>query len=118
MQYARGEYDDAMAQFQNAKDEPKLHARAAQMLGRCFMAEKWYGEAIAEFREALQVLEVTDKERELEIRYELMEGLMQQADEERFERTTPARRRNSVPRSPARTSPTATSGRSDARSMN
>ena len=83
VQYALGLYDEAMAQFQNAKDEPKLHARAAQMLGRCFMAERWFGEAIAEFREALQALEITDKDRELEVRYDLMVALMDQAADER-----------------------------------
>lgn len=82
VQYELANYDGAMAGFQNAKDEPKLHARAAHMLGRCFAAEGWHSEAVAEYREALSVLEVTDKDRELEISYDLMLALMAAAADE------------------------------------
>ena len=82
VRFELGDYDDAMAQFQSAKDEPKLHVRAALMLGRCFMAEGWFAESIGEYREALQVMEVGDRDRELELRYELMTALMALAREE------------------------------------
>lgn len=82
VRYELGEFDEAMAQFQAAKDEPKLHVSAALMLGRCFMAEGWYGEAIGEFREAIQAMELGDRDRELELRYELVNGLMALARDE------------------------------------
>jgi len=82
VQFDLANYDDAMAQFQAAKDEPKLRVPAGHMLGRCFFADKWYNEAISEFEEALQVIEVTEKERELAIRYDLMLALLAGAQDD------------------------------------
>ena len=45
-----GKYEDAMACFQAAKDEPKLRVRAGYMLGCCFAKESWHQEAIGEFK--------------------------------------------------------------------
>jgi len=83
VQVKLGRLDDAMQQFQSAKEEPKLHAKASQMLGRCFMHEKWFEEAIAEFEEALRAVEGGDKDAELVIRYDLMLALMAAAKAER-----------------------------------
>jgi len=69
------EYEDAMAQFQAAKDEPKLRVASAHMLGQCFAAMGWHREAISEFREALEHIESTDKDLELDVRYDLMNSL-------------------------------------------
>ena len=74
-----GRFEDAMPCFQAAKDEAKCRLNAAHMLGRCFAAEGWHVEAIGEFREALQVLDATGADRELEIRYDLMNSLIEQS---------------------------------------
>ena len=76
-----GKYEDAMPCFQQAKDEAKYRVFAAHMLGKCFAAQGWHGEAVGEFKEALQVLDVTNAERELDIKYDLMNSLMEQAKE-------------------------------------
>ena len=82
VQYELGQYEDAMAQFQTAKDEPKLRVRAGHKLGRCFFAEGWYGEAISEFEEALAAIDATERQRELVVKYDLMLGLLAAAREE------------------------------------
>ena len=74
-----GRFQDAMPCFQAAKDEAKCRLNAAHMLGKCFAAESWHVEAIGEFREALQVLDATGGDRELDIRYDLMNSLIEQA---------------------------------------
>lgn len=74
-----GNYEDAMASFQACKDEAKLRIFATHMLGRCFAAEGWHGEAVGEYREALQGLGVGESERELPIKYDLMVALMELA---------------------------------------
>jgi hypothetical protein len=83
VEYERTRYQDAMGCFQKAKDEPKLRARAAHMLGRCFAAVDWHMEAIAEYKEALGVLEAGDSDRELAIRYDLMVSLIEHARAEK-----------------------------------
>lgn len=77
--YELGQYEEAMGCFQAAKDEPKLRVRAGHLLGRCFAAESWHMEAIAEYREALEAIDATEKERELDIRYDLMDSLIEEA---------------------------------------
>ncbi len=77
-----GEYDEAMDAFQKSKDEPKLRARAGHYLGQCFEADGWHSEAISEFREALENLEASERERALEINYDLMNALMAHAKQE------------------------------------
>jgi predicted negative regulator of RcsB-dependent stress response len=83
VQYALGHYEDAMAALQAAKDEPKLRVRAGHMLGKCFEAEGWHMEAVSEFKEALAAVDATEKDRELSIRYDLMEALIEYARQER-----------------------------------
>lgn len=82
VEYELGNVENAMAQFQSSKDEPKLRVRAGHMLGKCFAREEWHPEAVAEFREALAALDATEKDRELEIRYDLMASLIEQAKSE------------------------------------
>lgn len=83
IEFARGKYDDAMALLQAAKDEPKLRVRAGHVLGRCFAAEGWHREAISEFKEALNSVDPTERDRELAIRYDLMISLIEHARQER-----------------------------------
>lgn len=83
IELARGNLDNAMAQLQSAKEEPKLRVRAGHLLARCFAAEGWHREAIDEFRDALQHLDGSDKDRELSIRYDLMLSLIGEARKSR-----------------------------------
>ncbi len=71
-----GEHEEAMGCFQVCKDEPKYRVESAHMLGRCFAASGWHQEATGEYREALEHLDGTERERELPIRYDLMLSLM------------------------------------------
>ncbi len=82
IEYDLGNFEDAMACFQAAKEESKYKVRATFMLGRCFAAMGWHTEAISEFREALQGIDSTLKEVEIDIRYELMLSLIAQAKDE------------------------------------
>ncbi len=82
VEYELGRYEDAMPSFQAAKDEPKLRVRAAHMLGRCFASEGWHMEAIGEYKESLEKIDATERERELPIRYDLMVSLIEHAREE------------------------------------
>lgn len=83
IEFALGNYDNAMSQLQKAKDEPKLRVRAGHMLGRCFAAERWYTDAVTEYNEALQAIDPSEKEQELDIRYDLMVALLEHARAER-----------------------------------
>ncbi|MCA9284249.1 MAG: hypothetical protein KDA22_03475 [Phycisphaerales bacterium] len=80
--FEQEKFDDAMPYFQAAKEEGRLRATAAHMLGKCFAAEGWHQEAIGEFREALEEVADVDKERELDIRYDLMESVFDLAKKE------------------------------------
>lgn len=82
IEYDLGNYEDAMGNFQSAKEEGKYRVRATFMLGRCFAAMGWFTEAISEFREALSAIDATSKEVELDIRYELMLALIELAKAE------------------------------------
>ncbi len=83
IEYELGRYEDAMAAFQAAKDDPKLRVNSAWMLGRCFAKEGWHAEAASEFREALGALDSTHADRELDIKYDLMLSLMELAKAEK-----------------------------------
>lgn len=81
--YELGQYDDAMACFQAAKQEPKYRVRAGHRLGRCFAHEGWYSEAIEEYKEALASPDLADPDAELTIRYDLMVALLEHARAEK-----------------------------------
>lgn len=83
IEFELGNYEDAMGNFQNAKEEGKYRVRATFMLGKCFAAMGWHTEAISEFREALTSMDVTTKEVELDVKYELMLSLIELAKAER-----------------------------------
>jgi thioredoxin-like negative regulator of GroEL len=79
----QGKSEEAMPYLQQAKEEPKLRAAAAHLLGRCFAAEQWYAEAVEEYKAALSWIDPSQSERELEIKYELMLALIELARAER-----------------------------------
>ena len=76
IEFDRGSFEDAMAMFQQCKDESKYRTRATHMLGKCFAHEGWHQEAVGEFREAIEKLDTTERDRELMIRYDLMLSLI------------------------------------------
>lgn len=76
IEFEGNNFEDAMAAFQQCKDEAKYRTRATHMLGKCFAGENWHVEAVGEFREAIEKLESAEKERELPIRYDLMTSLI------------------------------------------
>jgi tetratricopeptide (TPR) repeat protein len=79
IEFELGKYEDAMAAFQAAKDDPKLKVNSAWMLGRCFSKEGWHSEAVGEYKEALAAIDATQAEKELDIKYDLMLALMELA---------------------------------------
>ena len=80
--FRRGDTDTAMGCFQKSKDEPRLRAASGHLLGRCFAAEGWHGEAVAEFEDVLAKIDATEADRELEVRYDLMCSLIELATSE------------------------------------
>ena len=80
-----GDIETAMGCFQKSKDEPRLRCRAGHLLGRCFSAEGWHAEAIAEYREVLANIDATEGSLELEVRYDLMLSLIEAARAETSE---------------------------------
>ncbi len=78
-----GRHEDAMGSFQECKDEPKLRVESTHMLGRCFANSGWHPEAISEYREAIEGIDATERERELPLRYDLMLSLIELAKAER-----------------------------------
>ncbi len=83
VEFDLGNWDSAMAAFQQAKDEPKLRVKAGHRLGQTFSAEGWQPEAVAEYREALQSLDVTNRDLELPIRFDLMLSLIAESRKQR-----------------------------------
>ena len=71
--------------FQKSKDEPKLRTRSGHFLARCFATEGWHSEAVDEFRDTLKNMDATERDLELDIRYDLMESLIELARAERSE---------------------------------
>ena len=74
-----GDLNLAMECFQKAKDEPRLRVHAGQELGRCFVKEGWFSEAVGEFKESIKALAGADNDTELSLRYDLMQALAMKA---------------------------------------
>lgn len=68
-------YDDAMANFQQAKNDPKYRANASSYLGQCYIKQKWYDEAIETLRDALEQMPDASNQVGMEIQWYLMTAL-------------------------------------------
>ena len=73
----------AMECFQKSKDEPKLRTRSGHYLARCFACEGWHSEAVDEYRDTISNMDATERDLELDIRYDMMESLIELARAER-----------------------------------
>lgn len=80
-QLALGQYDDAIASFQEAQSDPKHRAASLRYLGEAFAAKEWHDEAIDTFRRGIDAHERSDDRTALELRYDLMNSLEQKARE-------------------------------------
>jgi len=57
MLYEAGEYDKAIAEFQQAQDDPRHRLRALSYMGLCFMKKGMYELAVRRYEEALSRVE-------------------------------------------------------------
>ncbi len=73
--YAVKRYDEAIAEFQQARADPKHRPNALLFLGRCYIAKEWNDEAIDTLRQGIEAHEVSGDRLALELRYELMDAL-------------------------------------------
>ena len=82
-QFARGDVDQAIASFQEAKSDPKNRAQAMRYLGEAFFRKHWYDEANDTFNEALKAHPTPDDRLGLDLRYFKMMALEAKARRER-----------------------------------
>ena len=82
IQFERGDFEGAMANFQDCKDEPKYRVHSAHRLGNCFAEEGWFKEASSEYKEALDSMDATNRDLELPVKYDMMVALIALAREQ------------------------------------
>ncbi|MCC5830854.1 MAG: hypothetical protein JJU36_15515 [Phycisphaeraceae bacterium] len=73
--HAVRKYDEAIAEFQQARHDPKHRASSLLYLGRCYVAKDWMDEAVSTFSEAVKLHDSTGDKLALELRYEQMDTL-------------------------------------------
>ena len=74
-------YDEAIPVFQDAMDDARNKASTAHYIGLCFLKQDWVEEAVESLRSAVDMYELKDDEVHLGMRYDLMEALAKQAEE-------------------------------------
>ncbi|QOJ01577.1 MAG: hypothetical protein HRU70_14250 [Phycisphaeraceae bacterium] len=79
--FAIEQYEPAIALLQEIKGDPKHRAHVLNMLGQCFARISFLPEAVSIFREASEVRDMSP-DLQLEVRYNLMLALRQQAEGE------------------------------------
>lgn len=77
------QFDQAVQQFQVAKDEGKQRSEVMSFLGQAFVALDWLEEAIATYKAALEQHADQNDPAGLELRYGLMASLMRKAEQEK-----------------------------------
>ncbi len=75
--------EDAIAQFQEAANDPKLKSLARQYLGLCYNQLQMFDEAIDSFRHGIEDHPHADDRLGLELRYLLMDALSKKAVNEK-----------------------------------
>ncbi len=81
--HAVRQYDEAIAEFQQARADPKHRAQALLYLGRCYALKDWLDESLDALREAIDTHTVSGDKLGLEMRYELMDTLEKSAGQNR-----------------------------------
>ncbi len=77
--FAYSRHDEAIAAFQQAKADPRYRAACYEYLGRCYIAQEWYEEAIDTLREGIEIYPIKDDKLALDLRYRLMLALKKSA---------------------------------------
>ncbi len=79
--FMRGEYEQAIAHFQEVQHDVKHRLSTLNMMGQAFFRMGWIDEAESTFRKALDVAGETTADMLMELRYGLMEALMARAEQ-------------------------------------
>jgi len=77
-----GNYDEAIALFQESQHDPRSRSQSLRMLGESFLQKGWIDEAIDTFRGAIEKHGVDGDEMGRELRYGLMIALQRKAQDE------------------------------------
>lgn len=77
-----GNFDSAIALFQESQQDPKFRASSLAMLGESFFRQDWLDEAIDTYRRALEDHDDPRDAAGLELRYGLMRALQKKAIDE------------------------------------
>lgn len=77
--YAAKMYEEAISAFQQAKVHPKHRASSLEFLGRCYLSQGWFEEAIDTFKQGIEIHPIPDDRLGLELRYQLMRALKEEA---------------------------------------
>lgn len=81
-QFAVHAFDDAIASFQKAQNEPKRRAWALRYLGECFARKDMHDAAADTYHRGIEVHPYGDDRLALELRYELVKTLFAKASNE------------------------------------
>lgn len=79
--YEVEKYEDAIALFQEAQNDPKHRPNVLYYMGLAFLKLDWPDEAVGVLRQALENRE-TSAERHMDVRYALMDALQHKAEAE------------------------------------
>ena len=66
-----GQWDEAIAQFQNARKDPKFVTGSTYMIGKAFFNKNLHDLAIKEYGAALEQIKESDSEMAKSVRYDL-----------------------------------------------
>jgi tetratricopeptide (TPR) repeat protein len=70
-----GQYDEAIAAFQDARADGKYRVQSLLYLGMCYKEQGWFNEAVDTLREGMQRHEIEDDATGMELQYRLMDAL-------------------------------------------
>lgn len=82
-EFQLGNFEEAIALFQESQHDPKLRSGALNFLGRAFYEQDWVDEAVDTFRRAIEGHSDESGTMGMELRYGLMLALQKKAEQER-----------------------------------
>jgi len=80
-QFTLKQHDEAMANFQAAKVDPKYRPASSCYLGRCYIIQEWHDEAIDTLRDGLEQLPDQESTTAIEMKWYLCAALVKSAQE-------------------------------------